>query len=543
MTATDALSLGREAFERQAWAEACSLLSTADSEESLDPEDLECLATVAYLVGNDAAWSEVWGRAHQQFRDRGDAAGAVRCAFWLAFGFMNTGEMARAGGWLARAQRVIDERQLDCAECGYLLLPAAIESCDGDPATSYAAFSRAAEIGARFGDPDLVALARHGQGRALIRLGEATKGMALLDEVLVAVTAGELSPIVTGDIYCGVIEACHETFDMRRAQEWTSALTRWCESQPDVVPFRGQCLVYRAAIMQLRGEWSEALEEAVHACKRLSEPVPHPAAGAAYYQRAEIHRLRGEFAEAEESYRQADTYGRDAQPGLAQLRLAQGQTDVAAASIRRVLDEAHDLLTRSSVLGASVEIMLAASDLAAARAAADELSDIAHEFGSPFLLATSAHMTGAVLFVERDYRAAINTLRKAYGAWRELEAPHEAARTRVLIGLVCRQLGDPDTAALEFQAARHTFEGLGAAPDLVRLAKLSQTAPEDAAGLTPRELDILRLVATGKTNRAIGDELVISEKTVARHVSNIFAKLELSSRAAATAYAYEHDLI
>lgn len=543
MTVRDALAEGRMALTQWRWRDAFTLLSTADQKTPLAAEDLDRLATAAYLIGDDAGWSAAWARAHQQFADRKDEAAAARCAFWLGFSCFNNGEMARGGGWIARAQRVIEEGRLDCVECGYLLLPGAIESCDGDPAASYAAFQRAAEIGERFRDPDLVALARHGQGRALIRLGETAKGMALLDEVFVAVTAGELSSIITGDIYCGVIEACHETFDVRRAREWTSALTRWCDAQPDLVPFRGQCLVYRSTVMQMRGTWSDAMQEAVQACGRLSEPVLHPAIGAAHYQRAEIHRLRGEFEDAQESYRLADQFGREPQPGLALLRLTQGQADAAAASIRRVANEATDALTRSRVLPAYVEIMLAAGDRESARRAADELVGIAAGFDAPFVQATTAYAAGAVSFAEGDCETALSALRRAYAIWRELETPHEAAKARVIIGLICRQLGDRDGAELEFRAARQTFEELGAAPDLARLAKITQPAADVPLILTSRELDILRLVATGKTNRAIGDELVISEKTVARHLSNIFNKLGISSRVAATAYAYEHHLV
>ena len=451
------------------------------------------------------------------------------------------GEMAQGSGWLARAQRIIEEGDFDCVERGWLLVPAAIQRFDEDPTTAHATFGQAAEIGARFDDPDLVAMARNGQGWALIRLGQTAAGLRLLDEAMVAVTAGEVSPFVAGGVYCAAIEACQEIFDLRRVREWTAALTRWCESQPDMVPFRGQCLVYRAEIMRLHGDWPDAMEEVRWARERLSG---HPAVGMAYYQQGELHRLRGEFAGAEEAYRQANQWGHSPQPGLAELRLAQGDVAAAAAAIRRVVCEAQDRVARSRVLAAYVEIGLAVDDVDAARGAADELSHIAADFDAPLLKAVAARATGAVLFAEGDARAACETLRRAWTAWRELDAPYEAARVRVLIALACRTLGDEDTAGMELDAARVVFEQLGAAPDLARVDSLVRRATSgEPHGLTPRELQVLRLVADGRTNKAIAAELVLSERTVDRHVSNIFTKLGVSSRAAATAYAYEHGLV
>jgi DNA-binding CsgD family transcriptional regulator len=338
-----------------------------------------------------------------------------------------------------------------------------------------------------------------------------------------------------------VLEGCQETFDLRRAYEWTASLARWCGTQPGLVRYRGECLQYRAEVLQLRGQWNDAARDAHDACELL---IPRPAAGAAFYRRGDIHRLRGEFTKAEEAYTRAQERGRKPQPGLSLLRLAQGQIGAAAASIRSVLLDTQAPIGRASLLPAVVEILLAAADVAAARAAAAELSEIALAFGAPLLGAASAHATGAVLLAEGDIEGASTSLRQACGTWRELEMPYEEAHTCLLLAAVCETRGDQDGRRLEIDTARRIFTQLRAEPCLARMAGQSERASHQRTGsLSEREAQVLRLLAAGKTNRAIADELFISEKTVARHVSNIFDKLGVSSRTGATAWAFQHNLI
>jgi DNA-binding CsgD family transcriptional regulator len=539
------LERGREAYRQRAWADAYRLLCLADQCVALEGPDLELLAMSAYLRGLDDDYLSTLDRAHRAHASAGNNLRAVRCAFWLGLRLMFRGETGRANGWLARAQRLLEREANDCADHGYLLLPVVSQQVDaGNLDAAYAAATRAAEIGDRCGDAELSASARHLQGRVLLEQGQLERGLALLDEAMLAVSGGELSPLVTGLTYCSVIDGCQQVYELGRAREWTSALAKWCEEQPEMVAFTGVCLAHRAEIMQLQGAWDEALKEARRACERCARVANRQAAAAALYQQAEVHRLRGEFDAAEEAYRSANEKGLEPQPGLALLRLAQGRADAAAAAMRRVLRATSDRLKRARLLPAHVEVMLAVDALEEARGACRELEDIARSVPTGVLDAMAAHARGAVQLAEGDAAAALGPLRSAALAWQQLEAPHMAARARVLIGLACRALEDGDQGELELAAARAQFARLGAAPDVARIdSLLGARAPHRSHGLTPRELQVLRLVAAGKTNKAIAAELSLSEKTVDRHVSNIFTKLDVPSRAAATAYGYRHKLI
>jgi DNA-binding CsgD family transcriptional regulator len=540
----DDLTRGRDAFARRAWKEAHALLTAADGHATLDGTDLQCLAIVTFLIGRDADCEATLTRAFHAFLAKGDSVPAARTAFWLAFMLGHTGDFARAGGWTSRANRLLDEGGHDCVERGYLLLPVGVQvMAEGNFAAAEQLFAQAAAVGDRFADVELASLARQGQGRMLIRLGEWARGTTLLDEAMVAVTAGEVSAAVAGTIYCSVISACFERYDVRRAHEWTDALSRWCAAQPDLVPYRGECLVHRVEIKLLHGEWPDALDEAQQACDQLAQS-PGSRAGSAHYLIAELNRLRGRVAEAEQSYRLASEAGRTPQPGLALLWLAQGRHDAARAAISRVVDETREPRVRLRTLAAHVDVLLASGDVADARCASEEIASLAQSLDTPFVHAISAQATGRVRLAEGDAKSALAELRRASTIWHEINVPYEIGRVHLHIGLACRQLGDVDSGRLELERSRRIFAHLGATTDLERVETLLQKAATGSNdGLTAREIEVLQLIASGRTNRRIAADLHISEKTVARHVSNIFTKLNVSSRAGATAYAFQHKLV
>jgi DNA-binding NarL/FixJ family response regulator len=539
------LERGRSSYAGGAWQDAFEALSAAGRAAPLGPEDLELLARAGYMLGRDDDYVDGLERAHRAHLEAGDVPPAVRCAFWIGHNMLFRGDQARASGWFARAERLL-EGASDCVERGYLLIPVWLgQMAEGDSDAACETTAEAAAIGERFGDADLIWIARDEQGRALIQQGRIREGLGLVDEVLVAATAGELSPIMTGIVYCNTIAFCQDAYELRHAREWTEALTGWCERQPEMVAHNGLCLVHRAEIMQLQGAWSDALEEARRAAERFTAGVLNQlACGKAHYREGELHRLRGEFESAEGAYRQASRCGVEPQPGLALLRLAQDQGEKAAAAIRRAVGETTRPLKRAALLPAYVEIMLAVEEQDRARAGSEELEEIAETQASDALRAMSAHARGAVRLAEGDAQEALVALRRAAEIWQRLGAPYESARARVLVGVACEALGDLDATTLEMEAARGIFADLGAAPDLERLrARPAAGAGAEPHGLTGRELEVLRLVAAGRSNRAIAEELVISEHTVARHLQNIFAKLGVSSRTAAGAFAFEHDLV
>ncbi len=533
---------GRTAFAERRWSDAYADLSASDRESALDLEDLDRLAMAAYVTGHHEIRADAFARAYHESLRRKDAVRAMRYALWSGYTFIDSAEYSRADGWFLRALEQLQQSDIDCVERGYMIMALGFKTLNDESPDLVAAadhFDQAIRIGLRFYDQSLLTVARQARARTLIHVDRVADGMAMLDEALVAVTAGEVSPLFVGNVFCGSIETCKEIFDIRRAHEWTAALTRWCESYPDLVPHQGDCLIYRAEIMRLHGAWPDAMDELERARAAIGNA---PALGAAFYQEGELHRLRGEWPKAEAAYRAASTAGYAPIPGLALLRLAQGDIEAARGPIRRALDEMSDPLYRARLLPAYIEVLLAAGQASAAAAAAQELRALASRNASEYLGAIAAHTTAAVALSTGDAKGAVPSLRAAWSAYRELDAPYDAARVRELLGVAFGALGDEASAEMEFDAARTVFEQLHASPDVERVRRRSPSRTGGVPGLTAREIEVLTLVATGKTNRAIASDLVISEKTVARHLSNMFDKLDVSSRSALTAFAYEHGL-
>lgn len=542
MVGSDAVLRAREAFARREWREAHAAFAIASRDDPLELSDLEQYAVAAYLFGRGTESREIFAQGYREALGADQRPRAAWFAFWIGHGLMFSGEEGQASAWFGRGRAALDEHPGDCVERGYFLVARGIPTLfSGAPAESEGIFVSALEYGRRFNDATLLAVAGHGYGRSLIAQGRIAEGMAALDEVMLAATGGEVSPIVVGDAYCGVLEACHDVFDIRRAREWTAALTNWCDTQPDLVPYRGPCLVHRVELLRLQGDWSRALAEARRACEWLSEPLSPEGPGDAFYEMGELHRLRGDYDAAEDAYRQASRAGRQPEPGIALLWAARGQMKAASTAIERCLDENGANRTACiDLLRAQVEILLLHNEVEGARAAALELAARSRTIDAPLLAAAAERALGWVLVAEGRARESLEHLRRAWMAWQQLDAPFEAARERVQIGIALRAIGDQESATMEFDAARRVFQELGAAP---ALAALDQLSPPLARGgrdrLTAREEEVLRLVAAGHTNRQIATQLVISEHTVARHIQNMLGKLGFSSRARLAAFAVE----
>jgi DNA-binding CsgD family transcriptional regulator len=538
---TGVLEAARDAYRRRDWARARERFTAAQAASELAPGDLEALGDAAWWLGEFEEASAALEEAYRRHLDEGRPGQAAMAAIGVAVNHFLRGDGVVGSGWVGRAQRLLRD-QPESTEHGYLLyleLEGALDAGDAAAVTGDA--RRVRDIGRRHADANLVTAGNLFEGRMLVKQGRMAEGMALLDEAMLAVLSGELGPEWAGNIYCHLMAAFHELADVRRAAEWTEATARWLAGLPAAVLFTGICRVHRSQVLQRKGAWTQAEREAALVCQDLAE-LHVAGAAEGHYQVGEIRRLRGDLGGAEAAYRDAHRLGRDPQPGLALLRLAQGRAEAAAASVRAALTAVgHDRLARARLCAAQVEIALAAGATETARQAAEELEQTASTYGSSGLEATALQARGAILLAEPRLEAALPTLRAACRRWQELDAPYDAARVRLLLAAAYQALGDTDAALLELDAAEAVFERLGAVLDAAVIPAL-RGRPVLPDGLTRREAEVLALVAAGRTNREIAATLVLSQKTVARHLSNIFVKIGVASRTQAAAYAYEHGL-
>jgi DNA-binding CsgD family transcriptional regulator len=535
----DVLRHAREAYERGDWVLAFDQLHRAGE---LDPDDSMALATSAYLLGNVDETVRAMQVGYQDRIQNEDTLGAVRFACWLGLVLNLRGEVAVGGGWVARAQRLLETESEDVVERGYLFIHEFFQHLGrGDFARAGETAVRIVNTGRRFTDHDLIALGLLTQGRMMIYSGRVPEGLALLDEAMVEISTAAVSPIIAGMVYCAMIEACQELSDFSRAASWTTALTTWCDVQPGLVPFTGQCSLHRGQIMRLHGAYDEALAEYALAQRRYEmEGTPAPA-GRALTEQGDVQRIRGRLDEAEAAYHQAAELGHEPQPGLALLWLARGRTAAAISAINRLLAEAQGPVHRSWMLPAAVEVLVSAGRVDQARQHSDELAGIASSFGNAAVRAMARYAAATVHLASGQTEDALSNARGAARLWSQVGSPYESARARVLVARTLRELGDEDSATTEFAVARRTFADVGAEPAAHEIDQfLGRTRP---GGLTEREVEVLRLVAAGRSNHEIAGVLVLSQKTVERHLSNIFTKLDVPSRTAAAAYAHEHGLM
>jgi len=472
----DSLDAARAAARRHAWRDAYRLLGSFDDGETLTAEDLQSLGEAAWWTGRLDEAMEARERSYAASVEAGEMQRAVMVAISLAMDNLTRGAMSVSSGWLGRAERLLGE-QAETAGHGYVALVRGIAAHNmGELDRAAESFADALELAKRFGDRNLEAMAMVFNGTVLVARGEVADGLALLDEATAAAVSGELQPLTTGLVYCVTIHSCQTLGDCGRAAEWADAANRWCD-RLDVSGFPGACRIHGAEILRLRGDWPKAEEQAVQACEELGNYNRFITAGG-FYEIAEIRRRRGDFAAAEEAYQKASEFGRNPQPGLALLRLAQGKVEAAASAIRRELStESLDPLSRASRLPAQVEIALAAGEPGRAKEAAEELERVADAFSvegrrTPARDGMVKLAWGQIRLAERDWGEAARVLRQAREVWERIGAPYETAQARMLLGLAYRGEGDEDGAREELRAAKDAFGRLGAALDLERVSDL-----------------------------------------------------------------------
>ncbi|PSK95535.1 regulatory LuxR family protein [Haloactinopolyspora alba] len=539
MTGTKpAAGRGASATWRQAYDDL-----TARGVGELDVVGLERLGEAAFWTGRPREAIDARRRAHAIHRAAGRDARAAKVAWLLFSGHFDLDEMAAASGWLGCARRDAETAR-GSPECGYVALASGEWALyRGDTGSALAHVDEARRTGQVHRDRDLVALSLATEGRVRVTRGETAEGIALLDEAMAEATCGGLTPFVTGWVYCLLLYTCQLLGDVGRAGEWSDWAMRWCAEHGEESWYPGLCRLHRCEVAVQRGEWTSAEREAVRAVEELAAFGDFAIADG-HYLAGEIRRRRGDHSAAERAFRRVHELGGNPQPGLALLRIDQGDAEAAVTALAVALAGAPARpLPRARLLDAHVRASLCAGDVATARGSADELAALATGMDAILMRALTTASRGAVMLAEDDVGHAVPALREAVAAYRRLACPYEAAQARELLGRALRRAGDEDGAAMEFDAAVVAYRHLGAVPDARRASALAGEHASYPKGLTAREVEVLRLVARGESNRAVAAELFISEHTVARHLSNIFSKVGVPSRSAATAFAFGHGLV
>ena len=532
----------RQAAARADWPDAYAALKALDS-STFAAVDIDLFADAAWWTSRLDESIALRQRAYAAFAASDENLRAASAAWFLWFDHRFKGDLAIASGWLTRAARHVAHAP-ESLEAAFVLLAAAEVACGGcEFEVARERAEEALEHGRRLRNPDVIAVAMTTLGDCAIAAGESAAGLAILDDAMCSVIVGELTPLCMGIVYCSVIASCFAVADLGRATEWTNAAISWCDSVPNGSPYHGICRVHRVEVTTLLGAWPQAAIDARRACDELTALSP-AAAGESYYAMGEVHRRRGELALAEAAFVQAHDLGREPQPGLALLRLQQARPEDARPLLRiEASTFSRARLPRSLLLAAQVEVAIELGDVDRAHAAVEALQALATD--APQQRGRCLRRSRARVSSPRDRRCRERVWRRESRrhAFRDLRLPYEAALARVVHGRAARAAGDEAGSRLELEAARRAFLELGATYDAARVELMLQPAAKRAGGLTERELEVLVLLAAGKTNREIAREMYLSEHTVARHLQNMFAKLDVSSRAGATAYAFRHELV
>jgi class 3 adenylate cyclase len=471
----DVLEEARAAAGRQSWRAAYGAYGGV-GDAPLTASDLESYGEAAWWSGKLDEAISLRERAYAAYTAEGDLRGAARMALTLQWDYEARGSFAVSNGWMANAERLLADLP-EAPEHGRLVLMKALMAmfAEGEYERAITLFDEAYELASRVGDRDGQMLALSAKGRANIKLGKIDEGLALLDEATASAMCGDLRAHTSGLVYCITISSCQDLGDFRRAAEWTEAANRFCDKL-DVSGFPGACRIHRAEVLRLRGDWSAAEAQAMAACEELHD-FDRSITAFGHYEIGEIRRRRGDFAGAEEAYAVSNEMGRQPQPGLSLLRLAEGKVDAATAGISRTLADTGEPLSRLRHLPAQVEIAIASGDLKTARAAADEAEEIvdSYKIGNKRAAAFDGivHFArGQIHVAEKDWPNAIASLRRARDEWQGVGAPYETARARMLLGTAYTRSGDEHAGASELEGALATFERLGAGLEESRAKEL-----------------------------------------------------------------------